>query len=178
MVAGREGPRPPRGCSAPEEFAAFFKEYRDVVFRVVLARSGNADVAEDATAEAFARAYAHWDDTVAEHPNPLAWVLTVAWNQYLSWWRTWGSRRTADPPAPAWPAPEPPIDPQVAAAIRSLPRGQREVLLLAALGELAPAQIAAILGKAPGTVRSQLHRARARLRRVFGERLEPGGQDD
>jgi len=179
VVAVPEGPQGgPRGCSAPEEFAAFFKQHRGVVYRTILAKTMDAAAAEDATAEAFACAYAHWDDTVAAHPNPTAWVLKVAWNQHLSWWRAWESRRVADPPAPRWPAAQPPIDPRVVKAIRGLPRGQRDVFVLAALGELPPAQIAAVLGKAPGTVRAQLHRARVRLRRVLGERFSPEGQDD
>ena len=179
MVAEREGPRRgPRGCSAPEEFAAFFKQHRGVVFRTILAKTMDAAAAEDATAEAFACAYAHWDDTVAAHPNPEAWVLKVAWNQHLSWWRAWGSRRAAEPPAPRWPAAPVPVDPQVVRAIRSLPRGQRDAFVLAALGGLPPAQVAAVLGKAPGTVRAQLHRARARLRLVLGERPSPEGRDD
>jgi RNA polymerase sigma factor (sigma-70 family) len=179
VVAERGGPRRrPLGCSAPEEFAAFFKQHRGVVFRAIVAKTMDPVAAEDATAEAFACAWAHWDDTVAVHPNPAAWVLKVAWNQHLSWWRAWGSRRAANPPAPRWPAAQPPVDPQVARAIRSLPRGQRDAFVLWALGELAPTQVAAVLGRAPGTVRAQLHRARARLRLVLGERPSLEGRDD
>jgi RNA polymerase sigma factor (sigma-70 family) len=179
VVAEREGPRPgPLGCSAPEEFAAFFAQHRGMVFRTILAKTMDAAAAEDATAEAFACAYAHWDDTVAAHPHPEAWVLKVAWNQHLSWWRAWGSRRAAEPPAPRWPAAQMPVDPQVIRAIRSLPRGQQAVFVLAALGELPPTQVAAVLGKAPGTVRAQLHRARARLRLVLGDRPSREGHDD
>jgi DNA-directed RNA polymerase specialized sigma24 family protein len=179
VVAEREGPyRGPLGCSAQEDFAAFFKRHRGVVFRTILAKTMDAAAAEDATAEAFACAYAHWDDTVAGHANPEAWVLKVAWNQHLSWWRAWGSRRAAEAPAPRWPAAPPPVDPRVVAAIRGLPRGQRDAFVLAALGGLPPTQVAAVLGKAPGTVRAQLHRARARLRLVLGERPSPEGRDD
>jgi RNA polymerase sigma-70 factor (ECF subfamily) len=179
VVAEREGPRRgPQGCSAPEEFEAFFKQHRGVVFRTILAKTMDPAAAEDATAEALARAYAHWDDTVAAHPHPEAWLHKVAWNQHLSWWRAWGSRRAAQAPPPRWPAAQPPVDPQVARAIRSLPRGQRDAFVLWALGELPPAQVAAVLGKAPGTVRAQLHRARARLRLLLGERRSPEGQDD
>jgi DNA-directed RNA polymerase specialized sigma24 family protein len=179
VVAEHEGPRRgPLGCSAPEEFAAFFSQHRGAVFRTVLAKTMDPVAAEDATAEAFACAYAHWDDTVAAHPNPGAWVLKVAWNQHLSWWRAWGSRRAAEAPAPRWPAAPVPVDPQVLGAIRSLPRGQRDAFVLAALGGLPPTQVAAVLGKAPGTIRAQLHRARARLRLVLGDRPSPEGRDD
>jgi RNA polymerase sigma factor (sigma-70 family) len=168
----------PRGCSEPERFAAFYKECRGVVFRTILARVLDTAAAEDVTAEAFARAYAHWDDTVAEHPNPRAWTLKVAWNHYVSSWRGWEAHLAPDPPVPSWPAPPPATDPRVVAAIRSLPRGQRDVLVLAALGDMTPAEIAEVLGKAPGTVRAQLHRARARLRLALGDGSGPGGRDD
>jgi DNA-directed RNA polymerase specialized sigma24 family protein len=167
----------PRGCSEPERFAAFYKEFRGVVFRTILARLMDTAVAEDVTAEAFARAYAHWDDTVAEHPNQRAWVLKVAWNHYLSSWRGWEARLAPDRPVPSWPAPPPPIDPRVAKAIRSLPRGQRDVLVLAALGDMTLTEIAEVLGKAPGTVRAQLYRARARLRPALGQAPGHGGRD-
>jgi DNA-directed RNA polymerase specialized sigma24 family protein len=66
-------------------------EHRGAVFRTILARTMDTAAADDATAEAFARAYTHWDDTVAEHPSPRAWILKVAWNHYVSSWRGWAS---------------------------------------------------------------------------------------
>ena len=70
-----------------EAFALFYKNNSGPVFRALLAGTLNRAAAEDATAEAFARAFAHWD-TVAVHPNPRAWVLRVAWNYYHSSWRS------------------------------------------------------------------------------------------
>jgi predicted RNA polymerase sigma factor len=52
-----------------EVFALFFKNNSGPVFRALLAGTLNRAAAEDATAEAFARALAHWE-TVAVHPNP------------------------------------------------------------------------------------------------------------
>jgi RNA polymerase sigma-70 factor (ECF subfamily) len=52
----------------------------------------------------------------------------------------------------------------IAAAVRGLPREEREVLLLVAWEQLTPAQAAVALGVPPGTARSRLHRARAALR--------------
>jgi DNA-directed RNA polymerase specialized sigma24 family protein len=72
----------------------------------LLAGTLNRAAAEDATAEAFARALAHWD-TVASHPNPKAWVLRVAWNHHRSSWRRWEARWSVDQqePSPARPNP-------------------------------------------------------------------------
>jgi RNA polymerase sigma factor (sigma-70 family) len=149
-----------------EAFALFYKDNSGPVFRTLLAGTLDRAAAEDATAEAFARAFAHWAQ-VADHPNPRAWVLRVAWNYHHSSWRAWERRRVADPPAATPPAADQGIDPDLVAAIARLPHGQREVLVLAALGELHPAEIAKVLGKAASTVRGQLSRARANLRQTL-----------
>jgi RNA polymerase sigma-70 factor (ECF subfamily) len=59
----------------------------------------------------------------------------------------------------------------VLAAIQSLPRSERRVAELCLLGELPAADAAELLGIAEGTVRSQLSRARTRLRTTLKESL-------
>jgi DNA-directed RNA polymerase specialized sigma24 family protein len=56
-----------------EAFTLFFKNNSDPVFRTLLAGTLNRAAAEDATAEAFARAFAHWD-TVAVQREVLVLV--------------------------------------------------------------------------------------------------------
>jgi len=58
---------------------------------------------------------------------------------------------------------------QGGAAIRALPRREREVLALLAWGELTYAETAAALGVPVGTVRSRVARARSRLGDAFPE---------
>ena len=159
-----------------EAFELFYKDNSGPVFRALLAGTLNRAAAEDATAEAFARAWAQWD-TVASHPNPKAWVLRVAWNHYRSSRRRWEARWSAEQQEPSPPPAEPWIDPDLVAAIRGLPRGQREVIVLLALGELTPTEIAGVLGRAVGTVRSQLFRARMALRQVLDDASGPEGRN-
>jgi RNA polymerase sigma-70 factor (ECF subfamily) len=52
-------------------------------------------------------------------------------------------------------------------AVRALPPGERDVLLLVAWEQLTPAEAAVALGVPQGTARSRLHRARAALRLVL-----------
>jgi DNA-directed RNA polymerase specialized sigma24 family protein len=52
------------------------------------------------------------------------------------------------------------------------------VIVLVALGELTPSQVARVLGKPVGTVRSQLFRARVALRQALDEPADPEEQDD
>jgi DNA-directed RNA polymerase specialized sigma24 family protein len=99
-------PDPPRRPSPPAEFAAFFAENKAAVFRALLAQHMDRAAAEDATAEGFARALVNWD-SVAQHPNPRAWVIRTARNAYLSWRRSWDDHRLhVDPPELATPPPE------------------------------------------------------------------------
>ena len=160
-----------------EAFALFYKNHSGPVFRALVAGTLNRAAAEDATAEAFARAFAHWA-TVSVHPNPRAWVLRVAWNCYRSSWRKWESRWSADQPEMPPCAPETWRDPDLVAAIRALPQGQREVLVFVALGELTPTQVARILGKPAPTVRSLLFSARVALHQALGETTDPEEEDD
>jgi RNA polymerase sigma factor (sigma-70 family) len=160
-----------------EAFTLFFKNHSGPVFRALLAGTLNRTAAEDATAEAFARAFAHWG-SVAVHPNPRAWVLRVAWNCYRSSWRQWESRWSADSPGPTPATPDPWIDPDLVAAIRGLPYAQREVIVLVALGELTPTQTARVLGKAAGTVRSLLSSARVALHQALAEATDLEEDDD
>jgi hypothetical protein len=56
------------------DFAEFYASAKDNCLRVVLASTGDANLAEDLVAEAFARAFASWR-SVSRHPAPQAWVV-------------------------------------------------------------------------------------------------------
>lgn len=61
---------------------------------------------------------------------------------------------------------------EIAGALAELPRGDREVLLLIALGGLSHADVAAALGIPYGTVGSRLNRVRKKLRGLASVALE------
>ncbi|MFF5209946.1 RNA polymerase sigma factor [Streptosporangium sp. NPDC000396] len=58
---------------------------------------------------------------------------------------------------------------KLAGALAGLSRGDRDVVLLVALGGLAHAEVAAALGIPYGTVASRLNRARKHLRKALGD---------
>jgi hypothetical protein len=68
------------------EFAEFFAASWDPCLRAVAASTGDMALAEDQTAEAFARAWASWHK-VSRHQAPRAWVVRTALNAGASWWR-------------------------------------------------------------------------------------------
>jgi RNA polymerase sigma-70 factor (ECF subfamily) len=146
------------------DFTEFFAARRDVVYRAVLVAVGDPTSADDAVAEAFARAYQRWA-SVRTHPNPTAWVIRVALNVSRSWWRR--RRREVltaiDREPPGAPPPDAPED-GLAGAVAALPRRQREVVALRIVADLSADDTARLLGLAPATVHVHLHRALDALR--------------
>ena len=148
-----------------EDFADFYRSAKDGCLRAVYAACGDLSLAEELTSEAFARAYASWRK-VAAHPAPRAWVVRTALNTHVSWWRrrrhevAWEAGLDPARNGPDGPA----LDAQILAALRELPRRQREVVALRVFLDLDTKTTARELGIAPGTVMAHLTRATAALR--------------
>jgi RNA polymerase sigma-70 factor (ECF subfamily) len=132
-----------------------------------LALVDGIEAATDAVQEAFIRADRHWN-RVQALSDPIAWVRRVALNRLLNGRRN--RLRRSEILAALRPVPEAELSPvnlDLLAAIRGLPRRQRAVVCLVHLSDLPVEQVAADLGIAPGTVRSHLHDARVALRRTL-----------
>src|SRR4051812_11964698 len=71
----------------PEDaFAEFYAARKDACLRALVAGGTDRAAAEEAVAEAFARAWASWPK-VSRHPAPSAWVIRTAMNHHVSRWR-------------------------------------------------------------------------------------------
>lgn len=145
-------------------FDEFFAASWDPCLRAVAATTGNMMLAEDQTAEAFARAWASWRK-VSHHPAPRAWVVRTALNAGASWWhrRSKETALTSEDIAAANSGVTG-LDTAVLTALRRLPARQREVIALRVFLDLDVETTASQLGIAPGTVRAHLSRAMAALR--------------
>jgi DNA-directed RNA polymerase specialized sigma24 family protein len=151
-------------------FAEFFEATHGDVFRAVLVVARDWHVAEDATATAYMRAWERWPD-VGHHPSPVAWVIRVAMNDSVSWWRR--ARRVVGGFGVLSAAGEPDFpDPDVRAAVDQLPLRQRQVIALRVVLGFDAKETATILGIAPGTVGVHLSRALDACR----ARLQAGGR--
>jgi RNA polymerase sigma factor (sigma-70 family) len=145
----------------PSDLDALFREEGDEVYRTLYAfTGGRADVAEDATAEAFARALAQRGLL----RDPLAWIYRVAFRVAIDELRT--DRRRSSQVDVAIPPPE---LAGLTDALRQLSPNQRAAIVLRHVMDLDPAEIAHRMGIAQPTVRVHLHRARKRLRELLGD---------
>lgn len=159
----------------PGDFESFF---RAVLPRTVAAArrvTGDRAAAEDAAVEALARAHLRWP-RVGALPWREGWVLKVAVNEAL--------RQRARRPDPAPAATTRPVGgldaatrSDLVAALRRLPRRQREAVTLRYLVDLSEAEVADNLGLHVGTVKTHLRRGLAAMRRQLGDDWE-GGDDD
>ena len=153
--------------------------YRDRVYAFVLGLLLRPEDAEDVTQETFVRV---WRTLESYQPRGQfrAWLYRIAANLCRDHHRT--ARRRPQTVAPDGiedvPASGGPSQTQeglrtaVTEAIARLPSGYREVVALHYLEDLAPVEIAAILGRPRPAVRVQLWRARALLAHELADWLD------
>jgi RNA polymerase sigma-70 factor (ECF subfamily) len=130
-----------------------------------LSVSDGPDDAADAVQEAFIQAERRWS-RVGGLDDPAGWVRRVALNRLANGRRNrrrrgeiLGALRPVDP------AELGASDIDLLTAVTALPPQQRRCVCLHHIGGYPVADVAAALGIADGTVKSQLHDARAALRR-------------
>ena len=160
--------------------------HQQAVFRLAYLLLRNAAAAEDVAQETFIRAFRKLH--LYDQQRPLRpWLLQITTNlarnqqrslrRYLALLQRW---RHAQPPAAAlddsterrWQAQ------QVHAAIARLRHIDQEVLYLRFFLDLSETEMAQVLGIAPGTVKSRLHRASARLRTCIEQHFGSLLQDE
>lgn len=120
-------------------------------------------LAQEATDEGFARAYARWG-SVSRMDSPTGWVYVVALNHARSLARKRSRERSHNlryPDATSVDGPEP-ADPIWVAVAALAPRA-RLAVALRYLADLPEAEVARLMGVGRGTVATTLHRARGDL---------------
>lgn len=156
--------------AAEEEIRRLFDaEYPRLVGAVSLL-CGSDVVAEDAVQEAMVRLWERLERG-DEIRSPAAWVTTAASNLTRSSFRRRAAERRATARLPQRPATAAPSPDRLAirAELADLPRRQQEMVVLRYYVGLDVAEIADALGVSDGTVKTTLHRARARLAAALGD---------
>ena len=146
-----------------ESVEAVYRADAERLWRAVYAFAGDAEIASDAVAEAFAQLLNRGEAV----RDPAAWTWRTAFRISAGALK---ARRSADTPTVG------PIehldrysDPDLVAALRQLPDAQRAAVILFYYADLPIREIATRLGSNSLAIRANLSRGRSRLRQLLGD---------
>ena len=150
------------------DFTAYLQARQGRLLRTAYLLTGDQHEAEDLLQTSLAKLYLAWD-RVHDRESVDAYVRRIMVNEHNSLWRrAWRRREHATDVVPETPSAPPTYDDGTGAAlwaaVQTLPRKARAVLVLRYYEELTEAETAETLGIAVGTVKSQTSRALATLR--------------
>ncbi len=148
------------------------RRYAPAVYRLAYARTGCRADAEDVMQEVFLRLLKA-EPVFDSEAHAKAWLLRVASNCSNDLFRLY-RRRREEPLTEDLPAPEAPEAGRVTEAVLSLPSRYRIPVHLYYYEGYPIAEIARILGKSEGTIKSRLFRARGLLRSRLEEEDHAG----
>jgi len=164
-----------RSLAEPELFESVFRRHHAAI-HAYLARRLGSEHADDVAAEVFVIAFRSRASYAPLTADARPWLYGIATNLARHHWRAESRRLSAlarvGPAEPSEAAHEGAPERLDAAreardavrALRAMPAGDREALLLLAWADLTYREIAVALGLPVGTVRSRINRARRRLR--------------
>jgi RNA polymerase sigma-70 factor, ECF subfamily len=161
-------------ADAGEAISALVAHYSTTLYRVAYSITRNAAEAEDAVQETFLRVLRH-REKLGEIRDHRVWLVRITWNVVLDRKRRAKARPETEDiadlvrtlPAKSLTAEKNAISSQeharIMALIDTLPKKEREALMLSAVEELTTAQAAEVLGTTESSVRSRIFRARHQL---------------
>jgi RNA polymerase sigma-70 factor (ECF subfamily) len=154
---------------SPEALEELVRSQWPTAYRLALSVTGDADAAQDVAQEALIAAIQNLDRF--DRRRPLApWLHRIVTNRALDWVRARGRRAEVMLSDRSTTTEVDGSDPErlpsegLSSALSSLEPTQRAVVVLRHVLGYSSEEIARMLDKPPGTVRSQLHRALEHLR--------------
>ena len=164
-----------RSLHDPEAFVEVFDRHYAFIHRYIARRAGR-DLADDLASQTFTIAFSHRGRYRDDLGTARPWLLGIATNLLRAAYRgdqrvasiveRLGSEAVVSPFSSALADASANLndDNRLTEALAQLDPGQRDALLLHALGELSYAEVAAAMDIPIGTVRSRISRACAALR--------------
>ncbi|RZQ64301.1 sigma-70 family RNA polymerase sigma factor [Amycolatopsis suaedae] len=165
-------------------FGQLYDRYVHVVYRYVLLRLGDRDLAEDVTSETFLRALRRITSVSYQGRDVGAWFITIARNLVLDHVKSSRFRlevvtdEVAESGTFAGPSVAPPAGPEqqvlsratnseLLRCIAELGQDQRECIVLRFMQGLSVAETAAVMRRNEGAVKALQHRAVRRLAQLL-----------
>lgn len=158
-----------------EVLAAIYDEYHPLIYRYIYRRVGEVEVAQDLAATVFQRFLQALDDGGGPERHLRAWLYRSAHNAVVDHYRRQQHRQhlslkenlidSGD--SPARQTEKDLAARRVRAALRMLTPDQQQVIVLKFMEGLSNREVATILDKTEGAVKSLQHRALASLGRCL-----------
>ncbi len=163
-----------------EAFGELYERYVDRIYNYIYYRTGDPHEAEDLTARVFYRALAHMDEYRQRGAPFAAWLYRIAHNLVANWHRD-RSRRHDIRLDDIATLPEKRSSPEKLAeqseethlllgAMSVLPAERQQLLILKFVDGMSNAQIAQVMGRSEGAIKSLYHRTLIALRDELDKR--------
>ena len=172
---GADGGAPDRNA-----FSDLYEAHAPRVYRYLLSRTSNPSDAEELTSRTFLRALAGLDQYRGRGAGFPAWLMSIAHNLLVNWYRDRGRR----PPTEALdaalqipsatPGPESSLEQneriaRVRAAVSALAPDRQQLIALKYVDGRSNAEIGRIMARTEGAVKALHHRTLRELQRLLGD---------
>jgi RNA polymerase sigma-70 factor (ECF subfamily) len=161
----------------PEALGVLYDRYVDRIYNYIYHRVGQADLAEDLTAQVFARMLEAIREGRAWRTSFSGWIYRIAHNLVIDHYRRRGRAafvelEEASPIASEEADPVRKVEARLEsehlrAALTKLTEEQAEVIALRFLDEFSIAEVASMMNKTEGAIKALQYRAVLALRRVM-----------
>ncbi|CAM4289717.1 RNA polymerase subunit sigma-24 [Bacillus manliponensis] len=160
-----------------DEFDHVIKEHWQDVWNYSFIITKDTHLSDDITQDVFIKAFKNWN-SFRNQSSVKTWLLKITRNTALNYLKSSYFKRVSlvsffrddkETPSAEQQFFRKEDMGEIWNAILKLPKKHREVLILDAKYELSYEEIAETLGVSIGTVKSRLHRARARVSKMLGE---------
>lgn len=155
------------------EFTRYYEQHNKGVFNYIFYRVGfNRQTAEDLTSEIFLKAFEHLDQYDRNRPFKT-WIFTIAHNHLVNFFITkkellaLDEAKTVSHHSSIGEIDMKMTIEQMLSLVGELPSSQRDLLIMRYVNDLSNREIAEILQKEEGAVRTALSRALALLRNNY-----------
>ena len=160
---------------------AIYDTYQQPLYRYIYRQVGNVEVARDLTADTFQRFLQAIQKGTGPEQQLKAWLYRVAHNNVIDYYRRQQHRRHLPLDEELAGTGDSPINlvarniaaEHIRAALQQLTPDQQQVITLKFLEEMSNSEVAELLNKSVGAVKSLQHRALATLQRQLSSNQEP-----
>lgn len=160
-----------------EAFAEIYRHFFPRVYKSILTKTANADIADEIISETFLKVYEHLENYDPQKAAFSTWLFRIAENSLKSYWRSKNYRggieeewdENFNPSAPEYEEPEQKIlqeetQNKIKAALEKLSERERKIIEMTYWLNYPPRKIAEVLDLTPNHVSVLLKRAKNNLK--------------